>query len=169
MIARACLAATAAPVLAALVLAAPAAAEATKVHMGVTPGELAAVLSRAGYQPEKPVTPAQRQLAFRRKTGGSASLRLTLLDCDAANRCATGYVEAVTYLMVPDWHARHWNGAHHGAVSYNAMYHSLKRPLHFRGVTDVYLREVLTEVWPRAYEAYWREGRKVMGRRRTTK
>jgi len=136
-------------------------AEAANVYMGITPIELTQIMGRAGWAPEKPVTLAQREIVFRPKAGGR-SIRLTLLKCDGANRCASGFAQALTYLMVPNWHARQWNRQHHGAVSFNAMYHTLKRPLHFRGVTEVYLREVLTEVWPRAYQAYWREGRKAM-------
>jgi hypothetical protein len=150
---------TALGVVAAFSLAPAAAADTSKIYMGITPVELAEFLGRAGWVPYRPVTPQDRSLQLSRPGGGLLSL--VLLDCDAEHRCRAGFLQHASYMTVAPQHAWHWNHENHGAVAFGQSYYSLKRPLHFRGVTETYLREVILEIWPKADGAFATDGQKA--------
>jgi hypothetical protein len=145
--------------LAAALPASPAAADPAKIYMGVTPVELADFLAGAGWTADRPVALQHRWLQMRHPVGGALSI--VLLDCDRENRCAAGFLQSVTYMTVARQYAWHWNHHNQGAVAFGASYYSLKRPLHFRGVTETYLREVILELWPKVQKAFATDGEKA--------
>ena len=51
----------------------------------------------------------------------------------------------------------HWNLDARGATGFGPGYVTLQRYLHFSGITDRCLRDVIGTVGPRAAEAFWSE------------
>jgi hypothetical protein len=139
---------------AAMLLAVPAAAEDEQVYDGMTAEELADFAAGEGWE------------ADIRLGGGVVEMRtdgrpvhIELLDCDADGRCKSGVIRDVTYYFLEPSHSGfwHWNLENRGATGYGPSYVTLQRYLHFVGVTDRYLRDVIGTVWPRAAEAFWAE------------
>lgn len=129
-------------------------AQEPKIHMGITAPELAHLLARDGWTGDRPAALERHSLMLRHQNGGRW-IFILLHDCDAGHRCRTGHIRATTYFTVSPQFAWTWNEANKGAVAYGTSYLSLMRPLHFRGVTDLYLREVILEEWPRADAKLW--------------
>ncbi len=140
-------------------IAAAAPAQEPRIHMGVTAPELADILARDGWTGEPPAALERHSLMLRHKDGGRW-IFILLHDCDAAHRCRTGHIRTTTYFTVSPYFAWYWNEENKGAVAYGTSYLSLMRPLHFRGVTDLYLREVILEEWPRADARLWTDAYK---------
>lgn len=134
-------------------------AQAPKVHMGITAPELAAILAADGWTADRPAAPEHRSLMLRHKNGGRWIFVL-LHDCAAGDRCRAGHIRQTTYFTASPSFAWYWNETNTGAVAYGTSYLSLMRPLHFRGVTDLYLREVILEEWPRAEAKFWNDAYK---------
>jgi hypothetical protein len=85
-----------------------------------------------------------------------------MFDCDPAKRCMSGVVRDLTYHFVePDRHGFwHWNLKTLGATGFGPSYVTLQRYLHFNGVTDQYLRDVIGRIWPKAAQSFWEEVRR---------
>lgn len=126
-----------------------ASAENARVYMGLTPIELADLAKRAGWKVTTKMTPKTRQIWIELTSGETVIVYLT--DCGAANRCKAGYILLLTYASW--WNQQdvgQWNHSNHGAVVYQPGAARMKRPLYFRGVTEIYLKEVIASVWPKA-------------------
>lgn len=134
-------------------------AQAPKIHMGITAPELAAIMAAEDWTAEPPATAERHSLMLRHKNGGRRIFVL-LHDCDAGHRCRAGHIRQTTYFTASPYFAWYWNEANKGAVAYGTSYLSLMRPLHFRGVTDLYLREVILAEWPRAESKFWSDAYK---------
>lgn len=121
------------------------------VYDGITAEELAAFAERQGW------TADTRSAGAVEIDLGDARAFVELHTCDEAGRCRSGVIRTISYHFVePTRHGFwHWNLENHGATGYGPSYVTLERYLHFAGVTDLYLREVIGEVWPKASREFW--------------
>lgn len=128
----------------------PAHAQTETVHMGFTPAEVVAFAKRSGWS-AAPGTAESRQITIQLDEKNSVLLYLT--DCDAQDRCRSGYLLDGFFSAGDSARYYEWNRHNHGAVAYWRTNVWLKRPLHLRGVTDTYLREVILTAWKPAAES----------------
>lgn len=49
----------------------------------------------------------------------------------------------------------HWNLKRRGATGFGLWYVTLQRYLHFNGVMDRYLKDVIGDIWPTAARSFW--------------
>ncbi len=79
--------------------------------------------------------------------------------CDQDMRCTTGIIQHMTYYALrPDSYGFwHWNLERRGATGFGPSYVTLQRYLHFNGVTDRYLRDIIGTIWPAAASSFWDE------------
>ena len=122
-----------------------------RIYDGITAEELVAFAEREGWSGEARVGWSAVEL-----TVEGARALIELFDCDDAGRCRAGIIRTTTYHFDRSrfgfWH---WNLETHGATGYGPDYVTLQRYLHFAGITDQYLREVIGEIWPRASRDFW--------------
>ena len=145
-------------------VAATAAAETAKVHMGLTPAEFGAFVRRVGWKLSQPVKPGSRYFNIQMPAGRRVAVRFGV--CDAANRCNVAMV--ATFVLPPgprsnlayNWNQTDRTSAKYGgnrlAAAYRGFYMRLQQPLYLRGVTDLYLKEMLGVVWTRNRAAFSR-------------
>ena len=122
------------------------------VYDGITARELVAFAEREGWSGD-----ARLGWSVELTVEGTRVF-IELSDCDDTGRCRTGIIRTASYHFDRSrfgfWH---WNLETHGATGYGPGYVTLQRYLHFAGVTDQYLREVIGEIWPRASRDFWTE------------
>lgn len=132
-------------------------ARAETIYAGITPDELVDFARREGWKArlDSPAAP----IVVIDLEGATKPIRIELSDCDEHRRCRTGIIQNMTYYMLKPnaygfWH---WNLEKHGATGFGPAYITLQRYLHFNGVTDRYLRDVIGEIWPKAASSFWNE------------
>lgn len=128
---------------------------ADNIYSGMTANELAAFAQGEGWQAQ--INRLANPVVTIRRDG--RPIRIEMFDCDENNRCKAGVIRDLTYYFVkPDSYGFwHWNLALQGATGFGPSYVTLQRYLHFNGVTDQYLRDVVGQIWPRAAQSFWRE------------
>lgn len=132
-------------------------AETPRIYDGITQGELIAFAKGQGWEAE-PWSGARavRLRIHPNAAETSASAILYMTHCDAADRCRAGLLRSMSYYFIKQrdffWH---WNQTHLGATGFSENYVTLQRYLHFRGVTDTYLKEVIGEMWAGASARFW--------------
>ena len=133
--------------------AGPAAARADTVHAGLTPGELADFSRNEGWSAQ--VDAGASAVVTIQVKGQSA--RVEMFDCDQQRRCMSGVIRDLTYYNLdPDHYGFwHWNLGNPGATGFGPSYITLQRYIHFNGVTDRYLRDILGTIWPGAARSFW--------------
>jgi len=132
--------------------AVPAAADDAHIYNGITLDEFVAFAEGEGWE----VRVESEQMAAVSVRLENASAYILMFDCDEARRCRSGVIQEISYYFVePTQSFWHWNLGNHGATGYGPNYVTLQRYLHFSGVTDRYLREVIGGIWPEASQAFW--------------
>lgn len=128
------------------------AATAQQVYQGMTADELTAFAERQGWSAEKMAGGAVLDIRV-----GESSAVIELFDCDEGLRCRAGVIRTISYhFLTPDRYGFwHWNLENHGATGHGPSYVTLERYLHFVGVTDDYLRDVIGRIWPEASQSFW--------------
>ena len=120
------------------------------VYDGITARELVAFAEREGWSGD-----ARLGWSVELTVEGTR-IFIELSDCDDTGRCRAGIIRTASYhfdrTRFGFWH---WNLETHGATGYGPGYVTLQRYLHFAGITDQYLREVIGEIWPRASRDFW--------------
>jgi hypothetical protein len=145
-----------APVFAALAsLFWPAAAlgeDRAQVYDGITKEQLAQFAERQGWKVESSQGPS---ITFQI---GDQRVYILMLDCAAGGSCRSGLIQDMTYHFIKSpegacsfWH---WNIEAKGATGFGPSYVTLQRYLHFGGVTDQYLKEVIS-IWLAAAPSFW--------------
>lgn len=127
-----------------------------KVYDGTTADELAEFAKNQNWVVQ----------SVRRKEGSirgvtlkikSKTVVIYLRDCNVNGRCNAGLMEVIGPPMFNvEAFMRGLNSALHGATACCRGYITLRRHLHFRGVTDTYLREVIGTVWVEAVNKFWK-------------
>ena len=143
-------------VVCALVLAAcPEQGRAETVYSGLTVGELAAFAMREGWNAQV----HRDGPSVVRIDNATRSIRIEMFDCDRRKRCKSGLIQDQTYYALkPDRYGFwHWNLERRGATGFGPSYVTLQRYLHFNGVTDSYLRDVIGDIWPKAARSFWEQ------------
>ena len=162
-----------------LASAAAVSAETRNVHMGLTPQDFAAFAKRTGWIIATPVKPGDRSFSFRIPGGFKVWRRIGIVrfeNCDKANRCTVAVIG--TYYAPPpepeprqtayNWNRRpdtnpflsnlssgtrrtsdRWHGGTRLACATRGYFMFLHQALYLRGVTDLYLKEMLGRVWAR--------------------
>lgn len=127
---------------------------APQVHDGMTKHQLAEFAERQGWQPE--TAGAGNFVTIR---AGDESVHIVMLDCDAGGLCRSGLIRHQSYYFLRSpggacnfWH---WNYDVKGATGFGPDYVTLQRYLHFRGVTDQYLKEVI-DAFVAASPSFWK-------------
>jgi hypothetical protein len=138
-------------------------AEAPKIYDGMTQAELVAFAKRQGWEAEP--WAGHRDVLLRVKAAGVAAggpVIVHLTHCDTAGRCRSGLLRSMSYHFIENRDfLTHWNLANLGATGFSERYVTLQRYLHFRGVTDTYLQEVIGEMWAGAAARFWADVEKV--------
>ena len=142
----------------ALLFVSPVQAKSESVYMGMTAQELTVFAKSEGLQAqvdrssERVVTIQLNEQAIRIEQ----TIRIEMFDCDEKRRCMSGIIRHRSYYNVPPrYGVWHWNLRTLGATGFGPSYVTLQRYLHFRGVTDEYLREVIGKIWPKAAKSFW--------------
>lgn len=133
----------------------PGHAKVETVYSGMTADELVAFARNEGWEAER--SSALSQDVTIRASG--QSIRIEMFDCDERKRCMSGILRDLTYYFLePDRYGFwHWNLERRGATGFGPSYVTLQRYLHFNGVTDRYLRDVIGKIWPAAAQSFWEE------------
>jgi hypothetical protein len=142
---------------ASLCLVSPAVAQAPKVYNGITADELMALAAKEGW---RAMRSSATSLSFELDRQHAS---ITLLNCDKAGRCVSGVMRNISYHFIGrgDRNLWHWNLRTEGATGFGPVYVTLQRYLHFRGVTDQYLRDVIGQIWPNAAKSFWDEVNRI--------
>jgi hypothetical protein len=125
------------------------------VYSGMTTNGLAEFARNQGWDAK--VEPGEFPVVTIQVEG--QSVRVELSDCDQQKRCMSGLIRDLTYFALkPDRHGFwHWNLKKLGATGFGPSYITLQRYLHFNGVTDRYLRDIIGGIWPAAARSFWDE------------
>ncbi|KAB2941751.1 MAG: hypothetical protein K8F92_11590 [Hyphomicrobium sp.] len=133
---------------------------AEKIYAGITPDELVDFARREGWKAgvESPAAPVV-VIDLEGEPTTRRPIRIELSECDQHKRCMTGLLRDMTYYSLkPEAYGFwHWNLERRGATGFGPSYITLQRYLHFNGVTDRYLRDVIGTIWPKAASSFWDE------------
>jgi hypothetical protein len=142
--------------LALILLQTPAMAE--KIYAGITPDELAGFARGEGWKVSVE-SRAPPVVVIELEDKPIRPVRIEMSGCDQDMRCTTGIIQHMTYyaLRPGPYGFWHWNLERRGATGFGPSYVTLQRYLHFNGVTDRYLRDIIGTIWPAAASSFWDE------------
>lgn len=125
--------------------------EMLKIYRGITPAEIVAFAERQGWTVDTQAGPFVLRIMV-----GETAVPLILSDCDTDDRCASGVIRDISKISLSPKNADfwHWNQGTRKATGFGPQYVTLQRHVHFRGVTEEYLKDVVDE-WVKASKDFW--------------